>query len=123
MIHTQGVALGCLVWPFQGRGVITKMRCLIAVLVSLTLAASRVEAADRPVDFDTQIIPLLTKAGCNAGACHGAAIGRGGFKLSLYGGNPVDDYIAIVRRLEGRRVNLAKPDESLLLRWITEGAT
>lgn len=71
--------------------------------------------AARPVDFDTQIIPLLTKAGCNAGACHGAAIGRGGFKLSLYGGNPKADHSAIVHQLEGRRINLAKPERSLLL--------
>ena len=55
------------------------------------------------------------KAGCNAGACHGAAAGRGGFRLSLLGGDPAADYDAIVHELEGRRVNLARPAESLLL--------
>ncbi|MCA9163338.1 MAG: hypothetical protein KDA62_10170 [Planctomycetales bacterium] len=68
-----------------------------------------------PVDFDTQIMPLLTKAGCNAAACHGAASGRGGFKLSLFGGDPAADFAAIARDREGRRVNVARPAASLLL--------
>jgi hypothetical protein len=67
------------------------------------------------VDFDTDVLPVLTRAGCNAGACHGAAAGRGGLKLSLFGGDPAADYRAIVQDLEGRRVNLARPDRSLLL--------
>jgi hypothetical protein len=67
------------------------------------------------VDFANDLIPVFTKAGCNAAACHGAAIGRGGFKLSLYGGNPAADYEAIVRQVEGRRVNLARPEESLIV--------
>jgi hypothetical protein len=67
------------------------------------------------VDFDTDVLPVLTRAGCNAGACHGAAAGRGGFKLSLFGGDPAADYRAIVSELEGRRVNLARPERSLLL--------
>ncbi len=72
------------------------------------------------VDFDTQVMPVLTKAGCNAGACHGAASGRGSFKLSLYGGDPAADYTAIVHQLEGRRINLARPSASLLLAKPTE---
>src|SRR5262245_51730710 len=67
-------------------------------------------------DFDTEIMPVLTKAGCNAGACHGAAAGRGGFHLSLFGSDPAGDYETIVHELKGRRVNLANPAESLLLR-------
>jgi len=66
--------------------------------------------------FDTEIVPVLTKAGCNAGACHGAAAGRGGFHLSLFGGDPAADHEAIVHALEGRRIDLARPAESLLLR-------
>jgi hypothetical protein len=79
----------------------------MVVLAVLTFAA--------PVDFDTDVLPVLTRAGCNAGACHGAAAGRGGFKLSLFGGDPAADYRAIVSDLEGRRVNLARPERSLLL--------
>ena len=54
------------------------------ILVTALIASGR----DRPVDFDTEVIPILTRSGCNTGACHGAAIGRGGFKLSLLGGDP-----------------------------------
>ncbi len=72
------------------------------------------------VDFDNEVIPVLTKAGCNTGACHGAAVGRGGFKLSLYGGDPDVDFRSIVLDLEGRRVNLARADESLIAMKATE---
>ena len=72
-------------------------------------------APPAPVDFDTDVLSVLAKAGCNAGACHGAAAGRGGFKLSLFGGDPAADHRAIVRELEGRRVNLAHPERSLIL--------
>lgn len=84
-----------------------------------SLAASHAHrdsaANDTPIDFDTRIIPVLTKAGCNAGACHGSAAGQGGFHLSLWGTDAAADYDAIVRQAEGRRVNLAHPSESLLI--------
>ena len=67
------------------------------------------------IDFDTQIVPVLTKFGCNSGACHGAAAGRGGFSLSLFGSRPADDFEAITEHLEGRRVNLVAPQQSLLV--------
>ncbi len=84
-------------------------------VIGAVFILSLVCRADEPIDFHNDVIPLLTKHGCNAGACHGAAIGRGGFKLSLYGGDPKADYDAIVREIEGRRINLARPDESLLV--------
>ena len=68
------------------------------------------------VDFETQVLPVLTKAGCNSGACHGAAVGRGGFKLSLLGYDPQGDYESLVNEFEGRRVNRAHPEKSLVLR-------
>ena len=67
------------------------------------------------VDFENDLMPVFTKFGCNAGACHGAAAGRGEFKLSLFGGNPQSDYKAIVRQLAGRRINLMHPEESLVI--------
>ena len=67
------------------------------------------------VDFENDLIPIFTKFGCNAGACHGAAAGRGEFKLSLFGGNPQADYKAIARQLAGRRINLMHPEESLVI--------
>lgn len=81
---------------------------------SLLLAALLAGAPPAAPQFDTEIVPVFTKAGCNAGACHGAAAGRGGFHLSLFGGDPASDYDAIVHALEGRRINLAKPAESLV---------
>ena len=72
------------------------------------------------MDFRNDLIPMFTKHGCNAGACHGAAIGRGGFKLSLYGGDPQSDFEAVVRQMHGRRVNLSNPDESLIFLKPTE---
>ena len=88
-----------------------KILALVAVLASSSLVADE----SSRVDFKNDLVPLFTKSGCNAGACHGAAIGRGGFKLSLYGGNPEADFEAIVRMVHGRRVNLSKPDDSLIV--------
>jgi hypothetical protein len=81
----------------------------------MTSAAILIAVSLYSVDFDTDVLPVLTRAGCNAGACHGAAAGRGGLKLSLFGGDSAADYRAIVQDLEGRRVNLARPERSLLL--------
>ncbi|MFO0868061.1 MAG: DUF1549 domain-containing protein [Pirellulales bacterium] len=74
-----------------------------------------VSSPPAPVDFATGILPVLTQAGCNSGACHGAAAGRGGFRLSLWGADPSADYDAIVQAEEGRRINLRQPTASLLL--------
>jgi len=73
------------------------------------------------LDFPTTILPILTKAGCNAGACHGAATGQAGFKLSLLGYDPEFDHRAITRELAGRRIDMATPAQSLLLRKATRG--
>jgi hypothetical protein len=86
----------------------------LLVLGALPSAAGGAERS-RPVDFESDVIPVLTRSGCNAGACHGGAAGRGGFKLSLFGADPAADYDAIVREREGRRVDLARPEESLVL--------
>src|SRR5262249_23290888 len=59
---------------------------------------------------------VLSKVGCNSGACHGAAAGQNGFRLSLRGFDPELDYEQIVREKGGKRIDLAKPGESLLLR-------
>lgn len=74
---------------------------------------------DAEVDFANEIVPTLTKLGCNAGVCHGKASGRGGFKLSLLGYDPKSDYDALTREARGRRVFPASPDQSLLLRKAT----
>ena len=91
--------------------ILLKTLTVVATLASSSLAD---EGSSR-VDFRNDLVPVFTKHGCNAGACHGAAIGRGGFRLSLYGGDPAADYDAIVRRMSGRRVNLTRPHESLIV--------
>lgn len=88
-----------------------------AALLCLSLLASDTGPS---VHFDTEIIPVLTRPGCNSGACHGAAAGRGGFHFSLLGADPTADYEAIVHAFEGRRVNLAHPENSLILAKPTE---
>jgi hypothetical protein len=75
------------------------------------------DAADGEApDFLTRVQPKLVKAGCFSGACHGAGAGKGGFKLSLLGYDPEVDYDAIVYQFRGRRINLVRPEESLVLR-------
>ena len=71
--------------------------------------------AARVLNFTNDILPVLSKHGCNNGSCHGKAIGQNGFKLSLYGFDPAQDYAAIVDEGHGRRVSPAAPDDSLLL--------
>jgi Protein of unknown function (DUF1553)/Protein of unknown function (DUF1549)/Bacterial Ig-like domain (group 2) len=71
--------------------------------------------AGRKVDFRTEVMPLLSKHGCNAGGCHGKASGQNGFKLSLFGFDTDFDYSAITREARGRRIFPANPDQSLFL--------
>jgi hypothetical protein len=71
--------------------------------------------ASEPVRFDTEVMAVLSRAGCNAGACHGNLNGKNGFKLSLRGQDAAADYLALSRDMLGRRVNLEHPEESLLL--------
>jgi hypothetical protein len=71
--------------------------------------------ADSMVSFRNDVMAVLSKAGCNAGACHGNANGKGGFKLSLRGEDPEFDFKALTRDLFGRRVDPEAPDQSLIL--------
>lgn len=76
-----------------------------------------VQGAGRPraPSFRRDVLPVLTRAGCNAGSCHGSARGKDGFHLSLFGYDPDGDHRRITREQVGRRVDLAVPAESLLL--------
>ena len=68
-----------------------------------------------PINFKNQIVPIFTKLGCNSGGCHGKASGQNGFKLSLLGFYPEDDYEFLVKESRGRRLFPTSPGESLLL--------
>src|SRR5262245_61073897 len=72
-------------------------------------------AAGRAADFRTDVQPLLSKLGCNAGGCHGKASGQNGFKLSLFGFDTDFDFAAITREARGRRIFPAAPEQSLFL--------
>ncbi len=86
------------------------------ILGAVLLAAAPAPDERREIDFPNDVLPHLTRLGCNSGQCHGSATGQKGFKLSLLGYDPEWDYQAITRQLRGRRVDLAEPERSLLLR-------
>ena len=68
-----------------------------------------------PISFRQDVMPVLSKAGCNVGGCHGAASGKDGFRLSLFGFDPTGDHYRLTREMMGRRVNLATPRDCLLV--------
>jgi hypothetical protein len=76
-------------------------------------------AAPRRFNFENDIVPVLGRLGCNASGCHGKAEGQNGFKLSVFGSDPVADHVALTRESRGRRVFPAAPERSLLLTKIT----
>ena len=108
----------------DSRGVVTPLADGDAVITA-SLAGSGAatglqiqvrQFADSPrVHFANEVVPLLTKHGCNGGGCHGAAAGQNGFRLSLLGFEPDEDYAHLVRESRGRRLSFVLPDRSLLL--------
>ena len=88
----------------------------ISVAFSTDIAAEKATPAERKLNFVHDVVPILTKAHCNAGACHAKAdVGQRGFRLSLLGFEPQDDYEHIVKEAKGRRVFPNAPEQSLLL--------
>ena len=81
-------------------------------------------ATSRPnISFRNEVMPALTRTGCNAGSCHGAAAGKNGFPLSLFGYDPTTDHRMLTRELRSRRINFAEPAQSLMLQKATAKAT
>jgi hypothetical protein len=70
---------------------------------------------ERPISFQLDVMPVFMRTGCNTGSCHGAARGKDGFRLSLFGFDPDGDYFRLTREFSGRRINLALPEASLLM--------
>ncbi len=83
--------------------------------VVFATSASAAEGPDPPVSFRTDVMAVLSKAGCNMGVCHGNKFGKGGFKLSLRGEDPAWDFAVLSRDQTGRRINPLEPDASLAL--------
>ncbi|MEM7317265.1 MAG: DUF1549 domain-containing protein, partial [Planctomycetota bacterium] len=80
--------------------------CVVALMASTTFGQT---------SFRNDVLPVLSKVGCNSGACHGAIAGKGGFRLSLRGYNPESDYFNIVKQARGRRIEPVDPGRSLLI--------
>ena len=81
-----------------------------------TLPIKVARAKDEPpLSFRLDVMPVFMKAGCNTGSCHGAARGKDGFRLSLFGFDPDGDHFRLTREMSGRRVNLAVPAESTVV--------
>ncbi|MCA9058997.1 MAG: DUF1549 domain-containing protein [Planctomycetaceae bacterium] len=80
--------------------------------VPVTISGS---AADPAISFRLDVMPVFMKSSCNNGSCHGAARGKDGFRLSLFGFDPEGDHFRLTREVPGRRINLALPEESLLI--------
>ena len=137
-------------------GLVTPLRdgqAVIAIQQGAVSASVPVEvtgmAAPTPVSFRRDVVPILSKAGCNSGGCHGKAEGQNGFKLSVFGFDTRGDHQALTMEAHGRRISRCHPEGSLLLlkgsgkiphgggrklepgsrwyrllqRWVSEGAT
>jgi hypothetical protein len=84
--------------------------------LSAEVPVSVSETGNRPpISFQLDVMPIFMKAGCNAGGCHGAARGKDGFRLSLYGFDPAGDYHRLTREMAGRRIDVAIPESCLLI--------
>lgn len=108
--------------PAEEAGLRNPFRIIVLMLLPVLAGpVSRIDAEDKPavrdgsVSFIRDVAPILSKAGCNGGKCHGSFQGRGGFRLSLFGFDLPSDYEAIVQHGRGRRVRTSAPDASLLL--------
>lgn len=99
------------------------LSCLCLTITSCVVAGEAIDPTQarlpgatsrRGVEFARDVMPALTKAGCNAGACHGSFQGKGGLQLSLLGFDPAYDHDVLVKNSRGRRVHPAAPERSLL---------
>ena len=79
--------------------------------------------AARSVSFRLDVEPVFMRSGCNTGSCHGSARGQDGFRLSLFGYDPASDYFRLTREYVGRRIDLAVPEQSLMLEKATGAVT
>lgn len=97
----------------DGQTVLTGMYQDVSIQIPVTVRNSSESPA---ISFKKDIIPVLTRNSCNAGSCHGAARGKDGFALSLFGFDPDGDHHKITREMGARRINLAVPEDSLFLK-------
>ena len=96
----------------DGKATLTVSYANLNVNVPVEVVESK---TTKPISFKSDVMPVFMKTNCNTGSCHGAARGKDGFRLSLFGFDPDGDYHRITREIAGRRINLALPSESLLM--------
>lgn len=89
---------------------------MMSTIYSVALLLAAGGDRPRPVSFVHDVLPILTKQGCNAAACHGSPAGKGGFRMSLRGHDPALDQLSLRQDVLGRRVSLVQPEASLILR-------
>ncbi|MFN0105654.1 MAG: DUF1549 domain-containing protein [Bryobacteraceae bacterium] len=107
------VSLAGLVTPVaDGTAVVTAERNGLRASAAITVRNAK---APFTWSFKNHVIPVLTKTGCNQGACHGALAGKNGFRLTLRGYDPELDYDSLIRQSGARRVSMAEPSNSLVL--------
>jgi hypothetical protein len=106
----------------DGEGVVTAVgdgRAIVTAraggLVTSTTVQVERASVPYPLTFRNHVLPVLTKAGCNSGPCHGALAGKNGFKLTLRGYDPELDYLTLTRQASARRINKLEPAMSLML--------
>ena len=92
-----------------------RCRCASGRARRTTVIQVRNAAKADPIRFAHEVLPALTKAGCNQGACHGTPTGKNGFRLSLRGYNPALDFETLARENGSRRTNPFEPEASLIL--------
>ena len=107
-INDEGVAIA------KGDGQARITATLGGQTAALTLRITGMTEEFRPT-FERDVLPLLSRAGCNAGSCHGKARGQNGFQLSIIASDPAFDFASIVLEARGRRVFPAAPSQSLIL--------
>jgi hypothetical protein len=101
------------VWPRQNGQATLTVQVQDGATLQVPISVGNMESSGP--SFRHEVLPMLTRAGCNSGACHGALAGKGGLKLSLRGYDPEADYYVLTRQVLGRRLDLAQPHRSLLL--------
>ncbi|MEZ5323631.1 MAG: DUF1553 domain-containing protein [Verrucomicrobiales bacterium] len=87
----------------------------LIIVMLICMAAADVLSAESGISFEDDVLPVLTRQGCNSGGCHGKVAGQNGFRLSLRGYSAEEDYDWLMNERRGRRINLGAAEASLLL--------
>jgi hypothetical protein len=103
------------VWPVASGNADITVTVFLARKPVVVKVAVQLPAKDSPYSFRHEVMPMLSKGGCNQGSCHGYSLGKNGFKLSLRGADPGDDFQRLTYEFFERRINRHNPSASLLL--------